>query len=350
VGNCNFEVTQRNCGANLVNPGSGIWIEDRYHYIKNGSANVNLQVGSNVFPNAIVVPGTNFQITRNYLMITNQAVVSLAAGDYCAIRQYPEGPVFRELANDVHSFSILARSNVAGLSFGLTLTDPTGTRSLAKLCTVSAANTFQLITLPNLPIWPTSGTFSIAPGSQGYTIVICLAAGSTYIASANDTWQNANTLGAVGQSNFCGQPIGTNLQLFFLQHEPGPVCTTPIDCPYSQNLHECLRYYHKTFQYSTVPGSSTGLGGNLNLTMISNPSWGLTSYGFPRPMAKQPTGTAYDANNGVINSIWLWNSASTHIGVSSVACSDKDLSMVQVATAQTVPAILQGHFTFDSGW
>ena len=58
--------------------------------------------------------------------------------------------MFRELAGDVHSVSLLVRSSVAGLKFGLILRDsPTTTKTLAKLCTIPSSGTWTLIQLPN---------------------------------------------------------------------------------------------------------------------------------------------------------------------------------------------------------
>ena len=164
--------------------------------------------------------------------------------------------VVRELINDVHSISLLVYSSVAGLKFSVALRDPTDANSLVNLCTIPTANTWTLITLPNLPVWPAGGNFSILPGAQGYNLTVTLACGSTYMAPAAGTWQTGLFLGAPGMSSWVASPVNSTFFLAFVQHEPGALCTTLMDKPFSQNLDECLRYYQKTYAYGTKPGTA----------------------------------------------------------------------------------------------
>ena len=238
IGNPNFEVDQRNAGASVGLLGN--WAQDRWASNKAGTMSGTLQ--QIAVPDA-VVPGTNFRISRCAMRLTlTTQEAALAAGDYHILNQYIEGPFFRELSLDVHSISLLVRSSVAGLNFGVVLKDPpNATKTLVKLCTIPSANTWTLISLPNLPVWP-SGNFTSVPGANGYQIGITLACGSTFMSPANDTWQTGSFWGAVGQSNFYGQPVNSTFDIAFIQHEPGPLCTTLIDKPFSQNLDECQRY------------------------------------------------------------------------------------------------------------
>jgi Collagen triple helix repeat (20 copies) len=320
VGNPNFEVTQRNCGTTLVNPASGTFIEDRWQEIKSATPNVNYGVLTNNWPNAITVPGTSFNITRGYLHITNQAVVSsLAATDYCSVRQFVEGSVFRELSSDVHSISILARSSVANLAFGLSLVDNGGTRTLSKLCQLGAANTLTLIPLASLPVFPSAGGFSVVPGAGSYVLCITLAAGSNFINAANDTWQNNNTLGAVGQTNFCGTPIGSSIDLFFVQHEPGAWCTSPIDCPFENNLRACKRYYAKSTPYQTAIATA----GNAQSYGFVVPGFGTCSptESFEVEMVRNPTVTIY--NGTTVNQVYQMGTGA--FTVSSVSATTRKI-------------------------
>ena len=183
------------------------WVQDRWFTTKSGTmAATAKQLAALSLPDG-VIPGMNFRISRSLLRVTvTTTQASLAPGDYFAFQQFVEGPDFRELQNDVHSVSLLVRSSVAGLKFGISLRDPpTATKTLTKLCTIPTANTWALVALPGLPVWP-SGNFSYAPGLQGYLFQITLAAGTTWASPANDTWQSGSFLGAVGQSNFQQEP------------------------------------------------------------------------------------------------------------------------------------------------
>ena len=302
VGNPNFEVDQRNVGGSAGMTGPVLQI-DRWTSLKTGTMTGSVQQIPAASP--VVVPGTNFAISSKYWRVTLAgAQATLGAGDFIQLVQYVEGPQWRELSNDVHSVSLLVRSSVANLSFGLFLKDPaTSTKSLTKLCTIPTANVFTLITLPNLPVWP-SGNFVVTPGANGYQIGISLAAGSTITSPANDVWQNGNFIGAVGQSNFANNPVNSYFDIAFVQHEPGSVCSTLMDKPFTQNLDECLRYFQKSYDYAIKPGTATFpvcasfMCANLTAA-INGPAI------FSKRMAKAPSSIGvYNPQTGAVNSVY----------------------------------------------
>ena len=117
---------------------------------------------SGQFNSTIVVPGTSFCISRNYFSLQLQGQeTTMAAGDFLQLQTTVEGSSFREISNDVHSVSLLVRSTVANLKFSLMLRDSLAAKSLGKLCTLGAANTWTLVQLPNLPVFPGAGNWSV---------------------------------------------------------------------------------------------------------------------------------------------------------------------------------------------
>ena len=345
VGNPNFEITQKNCGVQVVNLAAGQAIEDRWFVTKNTAT---LQINGRFPPTNVVVPGTSYNITQNICRISlNVVQAAIAAGEHCTILQTVEGPNWRELSGDVHSISLLVRSSVAGLSFGVSLRDyPTVTKSLVKLCTIPAANTWTLISLPNLPAFP-SGNFSAVPGVLGYALGICLAVGTTLTAPANDVWQNGNFVGAVGQSNF-GATAGATFDVAFVQHEPGPLCTTFIDKPFSQNLDECLRYYQKSYSYGTAAGTVIGAGAIDSVVPGTQQPWLPIS--FKRIMAKVPTVTPYSPGNGAANTIRDGTAGADKAITGVNAIGDAGFGGCTVATPNASSWIASVHYTADTGW
>ena len=312
VGNPNCECTQRNCASVLTNPASGMFIEDRWQANKTGTWTANFQ--SALGGPALVVPGTSFRISARYLSVTlTGQQASLAASDSMQITQVVEGPQLRELIGDVHSISILVNSSVAGLKFCVYLRDVPATQSLVKLCTIPAANTWTLIQLPNIPVWP-SGNFSILPGVVGYQLGICLAAGATLTAPANDVWQNGNFIGAPGMSNFASNVVGSTFGIAFVQHEPGPLCTTLIDKPWFQNYEECLRYFCKSYDYNTALGTNTSAGQCTGWIPSGGSADLNAGIRFPKPMAIG-AGTA-PVLNGL--GLYSWTPAGTPNAVRDV--------------------------------
>jgi hypothetical protein len=201
----------------------------------------------------------------------------------------------------VHSISLLVYSSVGGHKFALSLRDIGATRSLVKLCTIPTASQWTLIPLPNLPVWDSGGGWSINPGAVGYTLSVVLACGTTYIAPATDIWQTGQFLGAPGMTNFGAAPLNSAFYLGFVQHEPGPVCSTLIDCPFSQNLPDCLRYYQKSYPYNVIGGGSsapatitgTFIGGTAIYPTVS----------FPTELAKTPTMRIW--RGGALNTVLM---------------------------------------------
>jgi len=349
VGNPNGEVTQRNCRT-AVNVSAGTnFIEDRWVLGCGGTLTAQGQgfqsgLGATA---GVSIPGTSYAITTAFLRITSTTTkASLAAGDSIYLQQSIEGPMFRELMNDVTSLSILCRSTVANLKFGIALRDPTGSRSLTKLCTLGAANTITAFQLPNLPIWPSAGTFTAQVGSVGYLLSICVASGSTMTSPANDTWQSGNFFAATGQDNLAATASGV-FEVFVVQHCPGSN-TDLMDKPFSQNYDECLRYYSQTYAYGTKAGTATFNGSNASFYCAQ--AGFANGYGvYPKRMAKTPGTTIYNPNTGTQSSAYD-PGAGANVTLSGLAYGN-DLAFMQLsASGLAVGHQLIVHYVGDTGW
>jgi hypothetical protein len=351
IGNPNFEVDQRNVGNALTNPATGIFAQDRWQVIRVGTMGINtLQSVAAITGRNLFVPGTTFGISNNFLVCTLTAQeTTLAAGDLWIINQNIEGALLRELLFDVSSISLLVASSVANLKFSVAIRDPaTITKSLVKLCTIPNANTWTLIPLPNLSVFP-AGNFSVTPGQLGYMLSITLACGSTFTAPAADSWQNGNFVAAPGMSNFAASPVNATFQIAFVQHEPGPLCTTLIDKPFSQNHDECLRYFSKTYDYGVKPGTVTGA------PVCSIASQGNADIAgwipFVKRIAKSPAGGIgiYNHSTGAIQSIQT--RAATNIAVNSINnLGESGFGGLTLASAPAANMPCYFHYVADTGW
>ena len=342
-GNCNFEVTQRNTGALIATPANGAFIEDRWgcNLLGIGASFQSMTIGT-------AIPGTNFYISNRLMRITlTTQKASLAAGDLLALIQSVEGSNLRELIGDVHSVSLLVQSSVANLQFGLSLRDGGSTATLTKLCTLGAANTPTLISLPNLPTFGSGGgTYSTSPGQIGYKIGICLAAGTSFINSANNVWTSGNLPGAVGQSNFAASPVNSTFDIAFIQHEPGPP-TTLQDLDFDTNLSRCQRYYTKSYPQAIKAGSI-----ETNANGIANCAANTTGYAviqFKRTMAKAPTITGYSPTTGAAGNVRNATSGTDAPVGNYISVSDNGFYGFNVGSP-TTNWILVYHYTADTGW
>lgn len=343
IGNPNFEVDQINVGG-TVSVAAAAKICDRWYGYKNGTLTATAGRSSA----AITVPGTNFLITNSFFRVTlTTQEVSLGASDVLQIWQYVEGPQLRELFSDVHSVQLLVRSSVAPLKFGFLLQDSSSTHTLSHLCTISSANTWTLIAIPNIPVWMGAGTWSTSSGAVGYLFLISLAAGSGVTTSANDTWLAASGNGALGQDNFASKPVNSTFDIAFVQHEPGPLCTSLIDKPFSQNYQECLRYYCKSYDYGTAFGTVNS-NGVIRTTALASQNI-HAPIRFPTPMAKIPIVAGYSDVNGApgVND----STASTGRAISSsYSIGLTGFGGFVLGTVNTNPAIYTFHYTADTGW
>jgi hypothetical protein len=344
VGNPNFEVTQFRVGASIANPANGTRIEDRW-FVNNVGP---LAFTAQVIASPILLPGTSFAISNSFLRLSiTTAKPSLASGDLVAFSQSIEGPLWRELSNDVHSVSLLVRSSVA-VKFGLSLRDSAPTKSLTKLCTYSAPGTWVLIPLPNLPVWP-AGNFTANSGAVGYILGLTLAGGATFTSSANDTWQTGNLMGAIGQDNFFANSSGATFDIAFVQHEPGSQCTTPIDKPFTQNYDECLRYLQKSYEYPTAIGLAAAIG-QAAFTIHTGTTLCVGPLRFHKPLAKSaPTVTLYNHATGTVNSV-RDNAGTDHTGASASSPASTGFNSVSFTTALAAAGYVQFHYTADTGW
>ena len=352
IGNPNFEVDQRNVNGGLTYAAGNVtaFQADRWQVQKNAATGVITGGTANVVaPNATVVPGTNFNITRSFIQLavsTTQA--TLAAGEFLTIFQTVEGSSWRELCNDVTSLAVMCSANVSTypFNFSIFLRDNTSAHCLVVPCSITSATPFNLFTFPGIPIWPSAGTFSQYPGAISYTLGICLGAGTTYQTSTTGSWLNGNFLGTSANSNFLANSGGT-FQIRFVQHEPGPLCTaTLIDKPLSANLDECLRYYAKSYGYAVAPGAvgyaAAGVFFSANTASANGPIM------WPKRMAKAPTVVIYNPSSGAINSVYAAAAGGSVAVTSSPYVSDT--GSLQIAGTFTTSTQYLGQWTADTGW
>jgi hypothetical protein len=359
IGNPNFEINQRSPGTVLSLPAgtqAGFQV-DRWKIQKVAGTGA---VSCNQPAVTQLVPGTNFAITQSGLSVgVTTAQGALAAGDNLQIQQFVEGPMLRELINDVTSLTI-AVSCTASLTFAVVLRDSVSGVSYVHLCNYTNSPSIQWFTIPNIPKWAGGGTFPLAPGGVGYSIAICLAAGSTFIAPSVDTWVSGNFAGAAGMTNFLGLSAGATFNLWFVQHEPGALCTTPIDKPWQQNYEECLRYYCKSYDYAVAPGANASLGAlsGFNGAASTAGTDFQACVRFPKPMAVACPATPFVQGPG----IYLWTPAGTPNAVRDAAgATDRGVSSISIPGSMGFRGVTLGsalsassygvfHYKADTGW
>jgi hypothetical protein len=152
--------------------------------------------------------------------------------------------------------------------------------------------------------------------------------------------------------NFLGQALNSTFDLMFVQHEPGPLCTTLIDKPFTQNYDECLRYFSKSYPYAVKPGTVDSHGApTLNLAPVPNWAGVWTWVPFPKWMAKQPTIVGFSAATGASNVVRDGSNAVDRAISSVNAVGESGFSGFTISgQATTGNPWYQFHYTADTGW
>jgi hypothetical protein len=299
----------------------------------------------------VPVPGTSFNITQFFLRTTlTGQETSLAAGDYLFLQHSAEGPFLREICSDVMSLQILVRSSVAGLKFGITLREGGTTKTLALLCTIPSANTWTLLTFPNLPSFVSSGAgLALTPGSAGFYLTVSLAVGTTNTAPANGTWQSGAFVQAAGADNFASKPVNSTFDCAYISLEPGPLCSNPpMDRPFTDNLRDCWRYYEKSYEYATKAGTSTYQGTTGTYNYVNNVTMNMGAR-FKASKATTPSVSTYSPVTGALNVVAASNGETTVGAINGPTTESPFYSLTTSAT------LVVGQYTWaqwiaDTGW
>ncbi len=313
--NGDMRIDQRAGGASST-AGNGEYTTcDRWQTFSVASSKYTVQQNA-----GSVTPPAGF---TNYLGATSSAATSLGAGDYYFISQRIEGYNVADLAwgtanAKTVTLSFWARSSLTG-TFGGSINSNSYTRAYPFTYTISSANTWTQVsvTIPG----DTSGTW-LTSNNIGMIVIFNLGCGSSASATAG-AWTGT---GSIFAPTGAVSVVGTNGATFYItgvQLEVGSTATPFERRLYGQELANCQRYFAKTYNTETVPGTATtagALGINVSAT------WAYASPGtwcFPVAMRTQPTITLYSTANanttGVITSDATDGAGTTvNLGLSSV--------------------------------
>jgi hypothetical protein len=341
IHNPNFEIDQRRCGGSAVYKNASAMQVDRWGVYTNAATG---QVTAQQVNGNLVNSDGNY-ITSKYLSLTlNTQQATLAASEALRVAINVEGPQLRPLISNVHSLSILAYCSQA-ISFSVSLNGGSTVYSYLSPLLSLPANTWTILSLPNLPIFPSAAGWNILAGASGYVLRICLGAGSSV--SGSPGWVTGQIFGTTGTTNFFSLPVNTVFNLGFVQHEPGPYCSSFIPISFQDNLLACQRYFAKSNAYgalSPTNGDWVEIGNAYVSSAIVR-----TSVKWPVEMALNPTVTVYD-NTGLANKVFPDSVGS--VAISSVQVIDTaGFGVIQLAAA--VSAACQGvlgQWRADTGW
>ena len=197
----------------------------------------------------------------NYIGFTSLSAYSIGTSDYFSLQQRIEGFNFADLqwgtanAKKV-TLSFWVQSSLTG-TFGGSLVNSAGNRFYPFTYTISAANTWQQISVTIAG--DTTGTWVGATNGIGLTVSWGLGIGSGLSTTAG-AWTASTGYGATGATSV----VGTNGATFYItgvQLEVGSSATGYEYRQYGTELDLCQRYYQTSFNwagYCNNAGTSVG--------------------------------------------------------------------------------------------
>jgi hypothetical protein len=312
--NGDMRIDQRNAGAALTGISSSVYCLDRWKFDIGGTGTFTLQQSSTA--------PTGFS---NSLAITCTAAAASPAVLYA--EQKIEGFNLQDLAYNTASassvtMSFWVRSNKTG-TFVALLYNTSTTRMVGRTYTISTANTWEqkTVTFPG-------DTAAAIPNSNanGLEIRFWLAAGSTWSSGTlPTTWATDVTANqAAGQTVNLADTIGNILYITGVQLEKGSTATAFDYRDFGRELALCQRYYEKSYDYGTAPGTSNALQQAIGLGIYTNTPAAYNRFGhvyFKVAKRAGPTVTLYAPATG--SSATASNATSgdggTNIGYSQAA-------------------------------
>ena len=302
-------IDQRNAGATVV-PAVSAYTLDRWYLLLTQASKIT--IGQNY---GGVTPPVGFS---NYLGAKITTAHASGAGDYATIYQAVEGFNIADLnwgtANaKTVTLSAWVYSSVTG-TFGGAFTIG-GTRSYPFTYSIPVANTWTYITIT--VAGDTGGSYNTTNGAGTY-IVFSYGVGSTLSGTAG-AWAGANYLSATG-ANDITNTLNATLYITGVQLEVGTVATPYEFNQFQVQLAQCQRYYEKSYDLATVPGTSTGVGsvsGAYTTATTTTYIGASTSYAVRKRAT--PTQVFYDTvgGSGVVTRIYP--GVNTYTGQSVVA-------------------------------
>jgi hypothetical protein len=191
------------------------------------------------------------------------ADASLAATDRASFYTWIEGYNFARCglgASGASSLSIgfYVKANRTGTYSGAVV-NGTANRSYPFNFTIDVSGTweYKTVTIPG----DTTGTWNTTNGAGMY-LYITMAAGSTFVGTA-DTWAASDLRGVTGTINGIAA-TSDYMNLTAVSIVQGTVAI-PVESvasaqmPFDATLTRCMRYWEKTFNYTTAPAQNAGV-------------------------------------------------------------------------------------------
>ena len=324
-----MKIDQRNAGASVTQNTTGVYPADRWLLLGNVASKLTGQkiVGSS--------PPPGFD---SYIKITSASAYSAGAGEYFTLSQAIEGFnicdfCFGSVSAKYLTLSFLVRSSLTG-NFSGSIQNSGHTRSYPFQYSISAANTWEYKTVTFSG--EQTGTW-LTDNGAGLLLIFDMGSGTNYLGGGIG-WNVNDYRGISGSVPLVGTNAAT-WSLTGVQLEVGTLATSFETRDIGRELDLCRRYYEKSYDQGTIPGTATPASG---ISFRANGTSHIHDVALRVIKRANPTVTLYSSSTG---SSGAWrdtdNNADRTAGADYIG--DNRFRVGLTATVNT--ASMCGHFT-----
>ena len=196
------------------------------------------------------------------------ADTSIGADDSLRLRQGIEGQNVQSLAKGTSgaksvTFSFWVKSNKTG-TYGFEFRDQDNTRHNCRTYTIDSANTWEkkTLTFPG----DTSGALDNDNAMSLQPQWFLIAGSNLTSGTAQTTWGSVVAANrAVGHNVNLADSTSNEWYICGVQMEIGEQATPFEHRSFADELKQCERYYEKTYEYGTAPGTSEAYDTNIGM-------------------------------------------------------------------------------------
>ena len=304
--NGDFNIWQR--GVSFVSVVDQQYTADRWLYAKSGAMVHDISRSTDV--PTVAQAGRVF----NYSLLIDCQTIdsSISATDFCVIEQRIEGYNFLPIAQRPLTLSFWVKATKIGIHCAY-IKNTGGDRAYVAEFTINASDTWEFKTI-SFPATPAAGTWNYVNGI-GLLVGFTLACGSNLQTTPN-AWQNNGALGSANQVNACDN-AANNFRICGIQLETGSIATSFEQRSLSGELSLCQRYYEKSYDLGTAPGSITSAG--CHCYTNQNTQGNRTTSYFKAAKRASPTVVSYSVGTGASGKMRIAsNSSDTNCTVGDI--------------------------------
>lgn len=256
-------------------------------------------VGNDIYTvslDSVVKPSTRNFVANSIKMLATTGDSSVSAPDVAFLQFIVEGYDLRLFLGQYITISFWVFADTTG-TYGLALRSGAADASYVTTFTVNSTATWEFKEV-TIRVNPSIGTFN-ASNDIGLYINFTFKSGSTFQTSSTGAWISGNFLTQTGSTN-AFSTNGNRVYLGAPKVSIGRWATQFLEPPYEWSLQKALRYYEKSYNIATDPGTVTSIGSELYFQSATTPSFAQHIEKISYKVNKRftPTVTAYSPITG----------------------------------------------------